>query len=39
MFFTEIIQMQDALSKQKNYWLAKINNLQQTIGSVGWGMG
>ena len=38
MVFTEIIQLQDDLSKQiKSYWLAKINNLQQTIGSVGGG--
>ena len=27
------------LIKTKGYWLAKINNVQQTIGSVGWGGG
>ena len=40
MVFTEIIQVQNALSKQKAIaWLAKINNLRQTIGSVGGGGG
>ena len=36
MVSTEIIHVQDALSKTKNYSLAKINNLQQTVRSVGW---
>ena len=29
MVFTEIILVHDALSKEKAYWLAKIDNLQQ----------